>query len=149
MQNKTISEGLQVFSSKQKIILFLLMLVTAVMGIVYPLLLASYSGFAISISREYRPGELSDEDVVSPADFSYVDDVATAERVSEAAESVLPIFSYSLSSSMLMRERITALDDAAQSSDFSGLQDSGIIEKLRELNRSDAMTIVRLAEECM
>ena len=149
MQNKTISEGLQVFSSKQKIILFLLMLVTAVMGIVYPLLLASYSGFAISISREYRPGELSDEDVVSPADFSYVDNVATAERVSEAAESVLPIFSYSLSSSMLMRERITALDDAAQSSDFSGLQDSGIIEKLRELNRSDAMTIVRLAEECM
>ncbi len=149
MQNKTISEGLQGFSKKQKIVLFLLMILTAAMGIVYPLLLASYSGFAISISREYRPGELSDEDVVSPADFSYIDDVATAEEVGKAAQSVLPIFSYSLSSSMRMREGIERLGEAVESSDYSSLERSGTIDKLSELERSDAMTISRLADECL
>ena len=149
MQNNTISEGLQVFSKRQKIILFLLILITAVMGIVYPLLLASYSGFALSISREYRPGELSDEDVISPADFSYIDDVATAQSIKAAAESVLPIFSYSLSSSMLMRDRLSDISNAVEDSDYSSLAPSSTIDKIRELERSDAMTIVRLAEECM
>ena len=146
MQNKTISEGLQGFSKKRKIVLFLLMILTAAMGIVYPLLLASYSGFAISISREYRPGELSDEDVVSPADFSYIDDVATAEEVGKAAQSVLPIFSYSLSSSMRMREGIERLGEAVESSDYSSLEQSGTIDKLSELERSDAMNRFKRGE---
>ncbi len=149
MQNKTISEGLQELTKRQKIVLFLLIIITAVMGIVYPLLLSSYSGFAISISREYRPGELSDEDVISPADFSYVDDAATEENINAAAQSVLPIFSYSLSDSMMMRERISLLRDAVEKSDYSSLTPSSTIDKLSELERSDAMTIVRLAEECM
>ena len=149
MQNKTISEGLQGFTKKQKIVLFLLLLLTAGLGIAYPLLLASYSGFAISISRDYRPGELSDEDVISPADFSYVDEVATAESINAAAEGVLPIFSYSLSSSMEMREKLSRLRQAVESSDYSSMPESSAIDKISELERSDAMTIVRLAEECL
>ena len=149
-QNKVISDGLQGFSGKQKAVVFILTLITAVAGLAYPLLLSSYSGFALSISRQYIPGELSDEDVFSPSDFSYVDDVATEERVNAAAESVLPLFSYSLSSSIEMRSRLSALNAAADSGDFSALDaDNAAVRNLSQMSQSDAMTVVRLAEECL
>ena len=148
-QSKAISEGLQGFTKGERIALFILVMLTIILGLAYPLLLSSYSGFALSISREYVPGELSDEDVFSPSDFSYVDDVATEERVSAAAESVLPIFSYSLSSSIEMRSRLDALVAAVDSGDYSALEESAASKSLSSLSQSDAMTVVRLAQECL
>ena len=148
-QNKVIAEGLQGFSKRQKLVLFLLIVLTATLGLAYPLLLSSYSGFALSISRTYVPGELSDEDVFSPSDFSYVDDVATEEQVTKAAESVLPIFSYSLSSSIDMRVRLERLMDAVDANDYSSLEESNAVSSISSLSQSDAMTVVRLAQECL
>ena len=71
--NNLVSECLKAFSKRQKMLLFVLMLLTVALGLIYPLLLSSDPRSVLDISREYRPGELSDEDVIAPADFSYID----------------------------------------------------------------------------
>ena len=86
-------------------VLFFLMALTVFLGLLFPLLLSADPRSVMTLSREYRPGELSDEDVIAPSDFSYIDDEATAEETAKAARSVLPQFYYSISESMAIRDR--------------------------------------------
>ncbi len=141
-------EGFHYLTKRERIVIFVLTALTAVLGITYPLLLSTYSGFALSISREYRPGELADEDVVAPSDFSFIDEVATNERVSEAASGVLPIFQYSLSTSMLIRERFRTMSEAIED-ESAETEEGSLLSKLKALDLYDALTIMDLAEECL
>ena len=100
MKNRLVSECLKAFTKRQRRILYALMALTVLLGLIFPLLLSSDPRSVMTLSRAYRPGELSDEDVIAPSDFSYIDDAATADDTAEAARSVLPQFYYSISDSM-------------------------------------------------
>lgn len=104
-----LKEGMESFSSKGKALFFSLSFITLAMIVVLPILISSNSLFVLNVSKNYRPFELSDEDVISPTDFTYIDTVATEEKKLNARSSVLPYFSYSLSDSMDMRNAVEGL----------------------------------------
>ncbi len=153
---RMIADSLSVFSFRQKAVLFILIFLAGAAGIIYPLLLSANPAFVLNISREYRAGELSDEDVIAPEDFSYVDEVATNDAVRRAAESILPQFSYSVSASIAIRTRFNEFSQAYASGTLSSLFredsteiDSDAIEKLKSLSGDEAAMILSLASDCL
>ena len=128
--NKLVSDCLKSFTKRQKMLLFFLMLLTATLGLVYPLLLSSDPRTILDISREYKPGELADEDVIAPADFSYIDDAATEDDVTLAARSVLPHFYYSIAESISIRNDASAFAKAAESGELQDfIAKRGLVDK--------------------
>ena len=153
---RMIADSLSVFSLKQKALLFILIFLAGVAGILFPLLLSANPAFVLDISRDYRAGELSDEDVIAPEDFSYVDEVATDEAVRRAAENILPQFSYSVSASISIRTRFNDFSQAYASGNLSSfLNDSGAeidgdaIKKLKSLSGDEAALVLSLASDCL
>ena len=154
--SRMIADSLAVFSAKQKAVLFILIFLAGAAGIIFPLLLSANPAFVLNISREYRAGELSDEDVIAPADFSYVDEVATNDVVKRAAESILPQFSYSVSSSIAMRTRFNDFGQAYASGNLSSFfeandmyLDSDAIARLKSLSGDSATMILSLVSDCI
>ena len=154
--SRMIADSLAVFSAKQKAVLFILIFLAGAAGIIFPLLLSANPAFVLNISREYRAGELSDEDVIAPADFSYVDEVATNDVVKRAAESILPQFSYSVSSSIAMRTRFNDFSQAYASGNLSSFfeandmyLDSDAIARLKSLSGDSATMILSLVSDCI
>lgn len=152
--NNLVSECLKAFSKRQKMLLFVLMLLTVALGLIYPLLLSSDPRSVLDISREYRPGELSDEDVIAPADFSYIDVAATSDDVELAARSVLPRFAYSIAASIEIRNRAEAFTAAVADGTLSsfveneGLNDiENVAGRLSSLEESDRMMLTSLISE--
>ena len=153
---RMIADSLSVFSFRQKAVLFILIFLAGAAGIIFPLLLSANPAFVLNISREYRAGELSDEDVIAPEDFSYVDEVATNDAVRRAAESILPQFSYSVSASIAIRTRFNEFSQAYASGTLSSLFredsteiDSDAIDKLKSLSGDEAAMILSLASDCL
>ena len=154
MKNRLISECLKAFTKRQRMILFALMALTVFLGLFFPLLLSSDPRSVLSLSREYRPGELSDEDVIAPSDFSYIDDAATADETAAAARSVLPYFYYSASESMNIRsmaQEFTAAVEKGEAADFvlqGGIPDvENVASRLDEVPESDRTLIASLINE--
>ena len=154
MKNRLVSECLRAFSRRQKMVLFALMALTVVLGLVFPLLLSSDPRSVLTLSREYRPGELADEDVIAPSDFSYIDDAATADETEEAARSVLPQFFYSATESMGIRERTDAFCKAVSAGNAAdyvlqgGIPDvENVASRLDEIPDADKPLIVSLIKE--
>ena len=110
-----IRDGLRAFTRRQKMVFLLLAAFTVFLGLFLPVLLSTDPRNVITMSRTYRPGELADEDVIAPYDISYIDAVATSDDVAEAARSVLPRFSYSISASVETRKRAADFAAAALS----------------------------------
>ncbi len=137
-------------------VLFFLMALTVFLGLLFPLLLSADPQSVMTLSREYRPGELSDEDVIAPSDFSYIDDEATAEGTAEAARSVLPQFYYSISESMAIRERAEAFCQAVLVSGAEaflseeGIKDQESVGKrIDETLEGDKPLLSSLIRECV
>ncbi len=154
MKNRLVSECLKAFTKRQRMLLFFLMALTIVLGLAFPLLLSSDPSSILSLSREYRPGELSDEDVIAPADFSYIDDAATADETAEAARSVLPRFYYSISESMEIRSRAEAFCDAVREGRAEAyavsagiVDDEDAARRLDEIPLGDKALIASLIKE--
>ena len=156
MKDRLIPECLKAFSKRQRTVLFLLIAITVLLGLLFPILLSSDPRSVLTVSRSYRPGELSDEDVIAPADFSYVDEVATNDVVKRAAESILPQFSYSVSSSIAMRTRFNDFSQAYASGNLSSFfeandmyLDSDAIARLKSLSGDSATMILSLVSDCI
>ncbi len=154
MKNRLISECLKAFTKRQRMVLYTLMFITVLLGLLFPLLLSSDPRSVMTLSRTYRPGELADEDVIAPSDFSYIDDAATADDTAEAARSVLPQFYYSISESMDIRNRVDAFTQAikeGKASDFAlsnGIPDpERVASRLDEVNENDRAMIASLISE--
>ena len=154
MKDRLIPECLKAFSKRQRTVLFLLIAITVLLGLLFPILLSSDPRSVLTVSRSYRPGELSDEDVIAPFDFSYVDDKATADETAEAARSVLPHFYYSVSESMAIRGLAEGLSDAIASGTGAefissrGLDDSeDIAARLSEVPESMRPLLAQLVTE--
>ncbi len=138
MKNRLVSECLKAFTKRQRRILYALMALTVLLGLVFPLLLSSDPRSVMTLTRQYRPGELADEDVIAPSDFSYIDDAATAEETAAAARSVLPQFFYSITESMDIRNKAEAFTDAVlngKASDF--ILQEGIVDTENAAKRLD------------
>lgn len=89
------------FSKPQIFFLVVLQLVAVVLSILYPALLSSSTLHQINLTRDYKAGELSDEDVIAQKNYSFIDEVATDRDRQKAADGIAPFFSFSITSSML------------------------------------------------
>ncbi len=154
MKDRLVSECLKAFTKRQRMILFALLALTVFLGLLFPLLLSSDPRSVLSLSREYRPGELADEDVIAPLDFSYIDDAATADETAEAARSVLPYFYYSASQSMSIRsvaEDFTEAVKRGETVDYvlkGGVPDvENVSTRLDEVPESDRALLASLINE--
>ena len=153
MKNKLVSECLKAFTRRQRMVLFALMALTAILGLLYPLLLSSDPRSVMTLTREYRPGELSDEDVIAPSDFSYIDEEATAGDIEEARRSVLPQFHYSVSESVRIRRAADDLIAAIRSG--SALPSvlpqslSSVVERASQLSDEHRGLVAELVNEAV
>nr|MCR5732939.1 HDIG domain-containing protein [Sphaerochaetaceae bacterium] len=96
MSISNIGEITDNFNRGQRFVLVLLLVAAVFIGLFVPHLLSLNTLSRIVLSREYEAGELADEDVICPEDYSFFDEVATAEAKKIASSSVIPIFSCSL-----------------------------------------------------
>lgn len=70
-----------------------------------PILLSSNMLFSIKTTKDYVANELSDEDLVSPLSFSFIDEDATEEKKDEEERKINPYFTYNYNASLLMKSR--------------------------------------------
>lgn len=127
-------------------------------GLFLPVLIGTYSIPTVKTSRTYRVGELSDETIYAPIDFSYIDDDATNELYTQAVSSILPAFTYSMSDSIKVRMRADDFaslmsakatmtpDEFLQKYD---LEDSeNVMGRLEDMGSVNALFMIRLIYEC-
>ena len=93
-----------IFSRVQLSAFITLFVISLVLGVGIPILLSSNMLFSLKTSREYKVNELSDEDLVSPLSFTFIDEEATEKARNEAESEIIPYFTYSYSDSSLMKE---------------------------------------------
>lgn len=99
------------FSKGQLTAFIILLVLTFVLSSSIPVLLSSNALFSVSTKRDYSVNELSDENLVSPISFSYIDEDATEKERKEAAESVVPYFTYSYNISLKMSQKAQLVYD--------------------------------------
>lgn len=89
--------------------LVLLFLLNLALGIVIPILSQSNSLYSVELLYDYQPGQLANEDVIAPYDFSFVDESATEEAREANARAVLPCFRFSLAETLASEARLDAV----------------------------------------
>ena len=144
-------------SAREKALITIFTLIVAILAVVFPVIVDGSTLFRITTASDYRVGQLADETIYSPIDFSYLDQAATDEQIAKVKKTVLPHFRFSVSDSILMRNMATDLLDAFMSEtpngeDFLvkyGLDDSNdVIGRLGKLKFADRKMVTRLIEEC-
>lgn len=91
------------FSKAQLTAFISLMIISLVLGVGIPVFLSSNMLLSVKTSREYKANELSDEDLISPLSFTFIDQESTKRLKDEAEAKVIPYFTYSYSSTMDMK----------------------------------------------
>lgn len=144
-------------SKSARITIILLSVFLFVLSIFLPMLISTYSIPNIVTTREYKAGEISDETIYSPMDFSYVDTIATEELRQLAIASVLPVFSYSISNSAEIRNMANdfvslfyanpsiSVDEFKQKYNIEDAD--GVFERLFEMSPRDRVVLARLIYE--
>mgnify|MGYP002515423869 FL=1 len=92
----------KVFSRGQLTAFISLMVICLVLASAIPILLSSNMLFSLKTSKDYKANELSDEDLISPISFSYIDEEATEKKREEEANKINPYFTYSYASTLTM-----------------------------------------------
>jgi len=87
--------------------LVLLIVLMLACSLVVPFLLTSDASLVAEISlKKYKEGQLCDEDVYSTNSFEFVDEEKTKRAIETARMNVLPIYSYSLNSTLVSTDRM-------------------------------------------
>ena len=106
--------------------------------------------------RMHQVGELAEDDVYATENFSYIDEKRTQALIQEKQRSVAPLFSFSLRSTMLSRQRIDLFIDLMGNGEGGAesflaqtqLSDTGnVIERLRSFTESDRWFFLQALEE--
>lgn len=106
--------------------------------------------------RMHQVGELAEDDVYATENFSYIDEKRTQALIQEKQRSVAPLFSFSLRSTMLSRQRIDLFIDLMDNGEDGAesflaqtqLTDTGnVIERLRSFTESDRWFFLQALEE--
>lgn len=142
-------------SKAQKIALVILSILFVVLEIFFTIVLSGGSFATIKTTREYKAGELSDENVYAPYDYSYIDEVETQKKYNTATKSVLPQFTYSVADTIYMRSLASEFVKRAEAGKsieafFSekSIADSFYFgRRLDDLPSEDKILVARLTEE--
>lgn len=110
-----------------------MVIVTIALAVALPIVISSSSIYRVQLSKEYNPGDLSDEDVYASEDFSFLDEEATEKAKEDASEAVLPYFSFSLSSTSFILNQAELIIEAFRSDDFSALSFVSDLTLLQDL----------------
>ncbi len=110
-QNRSRRVNFKSFTKAGKTTLFILMVTTLLLGALIPVLLSSNMLFSIKTSRTYQANELSDEDLLSPISFSYIDEEKTEAMREKAADGIAPYFTYSYTASITMSSKAQMVYD--------------------------------------
>ncbi len=152
--------------SLQKILVYVLIVLTMLSALIVPLALSSESYDTLSsFSRKYQAGELADEDVLARESFSFVDNDATERKIDEATKAVLPYFSYSMNKTLGNIRRTDAfislfeqygadtsvsLDAVSGFLNDEGLADTeSVVAQFSALSLADRTKMFRLLKESM
>lgn len=100
------------FSNTQFAFFWILFILAILLGIGIPIIIPNSMLQNIKLSKNYKAGELADEDVYAPASVSFVDEVATQEKRREVAASIYPFYSYNVSSTLQSISNLNAYMDA-------------------------------------
>ena len=145
------------FSKAQKTAFLCLLVLSVLLGVLLPFLYSRLDSGNIKLSREYVAGELSDETVVSPISFSFVDEVETKRAKENAQKAIFPYYSLSLSKTLEMRNILTdylkAIIGGNETVARYYLSDAGyndtldVTSRLLSLSAENLLVISRLIEE--
>lgn len=91
------------FSKVQLSAFISLMVISLILGVGIPIFLSSNMLLSVKTTREYKANELSDEDLISPIAFTFIDEESTEKLKDEAEAKVIPYFTYSYSATMEMK----------------------------------------------
>ena len=91
------------FSKVQLSAFISLMVISSILGVGIPIFLSSNMLLSVKTTREYKANELSDEDLISPIAFTFIDEESTEKLKDEAEAKVIPYFTYSYSATMEMK----------------------------------------------
>ena len=91
------------FSKVQLTAFISLMVISLILSVGIPIFLSSNMLLSVKTSREYKANELSDEDLISPISFTFIDEESTEKLKDEAEAKVIPYFTYSYSATMEMK----------------------------------------------
>ncbi len=149
-------KGLRDFSRSQKIAVIILVIVVAFLATAFPMLISGTSLTRIQTLKDYKAGELSDETILSPMNFTYIDEVQTAKNKKEAENEVYPLFSYSTSDTILMRNRVSEFTQMFQNEIPVGYEflakynlsdPNDVVERISELPYRDRRIVSRLIND--
>lgn len=144
-------------SAGNKALIITLTLLVSILAVVFPVIVSGSTLFRIHTLSDYKVGQLADETIYSPVDFSYLDQTATDELIDEVKETILPQFRFSVSESFLMRNRASDFMSSFLSSTPTGrdflmkynLEDpNDVIGRLERMSFNDRKLVSRLIEEC-
>ncbi len=154
----TFKDSWAFFSGVQKASFIILFLSAILIGVLVPLLLPNSYIPNLELSRDYKAGELSDEDVYSPVSVSFIDEVATENLRNSARSTVLPHYAFDFLSSMntllVARSYATSLSPESTVNPFSvlreaGIEDTSITTALLNLSEEERNVISNLIAEGM
>ena len=131
-----LTNGNDKYRPKTVLLLILLFALNVILGIVIPILSESNSLYSVELLYAYQPGELANEDVIAPYDFSFTDEIATERLREENAAAVIPRFTYS----MAQTQRMDAL--ARQTVQASNDSDTAALESLFSSGEADAEALI-------
>lgn len=139
----------------QRATIILLSIAFIIIEILFAIILSGGSFATIKTTREYMAGELSDENIYAPYDYSYIDEVETEKKYDAASRSIRPQFTFSISDTVYMRTIASELTKTAESgsSVVSFLSEKNIedpfnfAKRLDSLDKDKRTLVLRLAEE--
>ena len=152
-----VGRSFKALGAREKALIIILALIVAILAIIFPIIISGSTLFRITTLTDYKVGQLADETIYSPIDFSYIDHTKTEELVQMASNAVLPRFRFSVSDSIIMRNRASDFMQAFLTEQSTGrdflikyeLEDpDDVIGRLEALSFSDKKIIARLVEEC-
>ena len=149
--------NLGVLSGREKTLITFLAIFVSVLAIVFPIIISGSTLYRITTLEDYKVGQLADETIFSPVNFSYIDETETQRLIEEAENSVLPRFRFSVSDSIIVRNRANDFLKAFLNEKSSGreflikyeLEDpDDVIGRLEAMKFEDRKMVARLIEEC-
>lgn len=159
IKNNVIYDSWKFFSKAEKIAFVLLFILLVAVGIAVPVLLPSASLQNVKLSKQYVAGELVDEDILSPVNIVFIDEVATEQKHSQAMSSVFPVYAYDLSSTIFMRTLMDTYlssiaenrpDEAAAILKANGISDTRNVNiRLSQLDSQKLSEISELSREAL
>lgn len=111
------TDGREKYPVRTAALLCLLFIIITALAVVIPILIQSNSLYSVELLYDYRPGELANEDVIAPYDFSFDDEIATQAAREENARRVLPQFDFSMTQTYSSVNRAKVLADALMDED--------------------------------